>query len=53
VLGREIRDEAEGFDLHMITYREISQTKSRTVVDYWLNAKNPIGWLTPRGPSCS
>jgi anaerobic selenocysteine-containing dehydrogenase len=38
VLGREIRDEAEGFDLHMITYREIGQTKSRTVVNYWLNA---------------
>jgi anaerobic selenocysteine-containing dehydrogenase len=38
VLGREVRDEAEGYDLNMLTYREISQTKSRTVVDYWLNA---------------
>jgi tetrathionate reductase subunit A len=38
VMGREIHDETEGYDLHMITYREISQTKSRTVVDYWLNA---------------
>lgn len=38
VLGRPIEDEKDGFDLHMITYREISQTKSRTVVDYWLNA---------------
>jgi anaerobic selenocysteine-containing dehydrogenase len=38
VLGREIRDEAEGFDLQMITYREIGQTKSRTAGDYWLNA---------------
>jgi len=38
VMGREIHDEAEGYDLHMITYREISQAKSRTVVDYWLNA---------------
>ena len=38
VMGREIHDKAEGYDLHMITYREISQTKSRTVVDYWLNA---------------
>jgi anaerobic selenocysteine-containing dehydrogenase len=38
VMGRVIRDEDEGFDLQMITYREISQTKSRTVGDYWLNA---------------
>jgi len=38
VLGREIRDEVDGYDLHLITYREVSQTKSRTVVDYWLNA---------------
>jgi anaerobic selenocysteine-containing dehydrogenase len=38
VMDREIRDEAEGYDLHLISYREISQTKSRTVVDYWLNA---------------
>jgi anaerobic selenocysteine-containing dehydrogenase len=37
-LGRELTDASEGFDLHMITYREISQTKSRTVGNYWLNA---------------
>jgi anaerobic selenocysteine-containing dehydrogenase len=38
LMGREIRDETEGYDLHLITYRDIAQTKSRTVVDYWLNA---------------
>ena len=38
VLGRVIDDEAAGFDLQMITYREISQTKSRTAGNYWLNA---------------
>jgi anaerobic selenocysteine-containing dehydrogenase len=45
VLGREIHDEAEGFDLHLITYREVSQTKSRTVVDYWLNAIQDTNWI--------
>jgi anaerobic selenocysteine-containing dehydrogenase len=33
-LGREIKD--DGFDLNLITHREIYQTKSRTIVDYWL-----------------
>ncbi|MFN3475946.1 MAG: molybdopterin-dependent oxidoreductase [Candidatus Methylomirabilales bacterium] len=35
-LGRLIEDEKEGFDLQLITFREISMTKSRTVADYWL-----------------
>jgi anaerobic selenocysteine-containing dehydrogenase len=38
VLGRAIDDGADGFDLQMITYREITQTKSRTAGDYWLNS---------------
>jgi anaerobic selenocysteine-containing dehydrogenase len=41
VLGREIKDEQEGFDLNLITYRVVTQTKSRTVADYWLNAIQP------------
>jgi anaerobic selenocysteine-containing dehydrogenase len=45
VLDREIHDEKDGYDLHLITYREISQTKSRTVVDYWLNAIQPTNSL--------
>lgn len=34
VTGKEVNDEAKGFDLHMITYRDMTQTKSRTIVDY-------------------
>jgi anaerobic selenocysteine-containing dehydrogenase len=45
VLGREIHDEAEGYDLNLITYREVTQTKSRTVVDYWLNAVLDTNYL--------
>ena len=41
VLGEEIHDELEGFDLHLITYREITQTKTRTVANYWLTALYP------------
>jgi anaerobic selenocysteine-containing dehydrogenase len=33
-LGEPVAD--EGYDLHLITYREITMTKSRTIVDYWL-----------------
>lgn len=33
-LGRPVED--RGFDLRLITFREISHTKSRTVADYWL-----------------
>ncbi len=33
-LGEPIAD--EGYDLHLITYREITMTKSRTIADYWL-----------------
>ncbi|MBI5879718.1 MAG: molybdopterin-dependent oxidoreductase [Chloroflexi bacterium] len=34
-------DEKAGFDLKMITYREISMTKSRTATNYWLLALYP------------
>ncbi len=34
-------DEAEGFDLTLITFRTILHTKSRTVSNYWLNAVAP------------
>ena len=30
------QDAQDGFDLHLITYREIAQTKSRTASNYWL-----------------
>lgn len=36
VQGNPLNDEAEGYDLRLITYREIAQTKSRTASNYWL-----------------
>lgn len=32
----EEADFVSGFDLHMITHRHITQTKSRTITNYWL-----------------
>jgi len=46
VLGEPIDDAAEGFDLHLITAREITHTKSRTAANPWLNALNPEGRFT-------
>jgi tetrathionate reductase subunit A len=45
VMGREITDERDGFDLHMITNRDVTQTKSRTIVDYWLSAIRPENFI--------
>lgn len=33
-LGREIKD--DGYDLHLLTYKTITMTKSRTISNYWL-----------------
>jgi anaerobic selenocysteine-containing dehydrogenase len=41
VLGRKLDDEAKGYDLTLITYRHIAQTKSRTPGNYWLQALYP------------
>ncbi|PJF43896.1 MAG: molybdopterin oxidoreductase [Phototrophicales bacterium] len=41
LLGEPLNDEAEGYDLHLITHREIMQTKSRTASNYWLLALLP------------
>ncbi len=41
VLGEPLNDEAEGYDLRLITHREIMQTKSRTASNYWLLALLP------------
>ncbi|MFO7547338.1 MAG: molybdopterin-dependent oxidoreductase, partial [Acidimicrobiia bacterium] len=35
------QDEAEGYDLSLITFRTITQTKSRTPGNYWLRAIEP------------
>ena len=40
-LGRPIEDERAGYDLRLITYREVSHTKSRTAANYWLLALLP------------
>ncbi len=41
VLGRKLDDEAKGYDLTLITYRHVAQTKSRTPGNYWLQALYP------------
>jgi anaerobic selenocysteine-containing dehydrogenase len=45
VLGRKLDDEAKGFDLTLITHRVISQTKSRTPGNYWLEALYPENFM--------
>ncbi len=40
-LGRTIDDERAGYDLRLITYREVMHTKSRTAANYWLLALLP------------
>ena len=44
-LGRPIQDEKDGYDLNLITYREIFHTKSRTIADYWLLSLAPENFL--------
>lgn len=43
--GTVLDDEKDGFDLAMITYREIAMTKSRTQGNYWLKALLPENFL--------
>jgi tetrathionate reductase subunit A len=45
VLGEALPDEDDGFDLKMITYREIQHTKSRTASNYWLLAILPENFI--------
>jgi anaerobic selenocysteine-containing dehydrogenase len=44
-MGRLLEDEAKGFDLTLITYKTISQTKSRTTSNYWLQALYPENFI--------
>ncbi|MEM5788507.1 MAG: molybdopterin-dependent oxidoreductase, partial [Syntrophobacteraceae bacterium] len=39
--GKKLEDEAGGFDMTLITYKAIAQTKSRTGGNYWLQAIYP------------
>ena len=43
--GTVVNDTAQGYDLKLITYREIAQTKSRTQGNYWLKALLPENFL--------
>jgi len=43
--GTVVADENDGFDLHLITYREIASTKSRTAGNYWLRALLPENFI--------
>ncbi|MBA4379573.1 MAG: molybdopterin oxidoreductase [Anaerolinea sp.] len=43
--GNVIEDEKDGYDLKMITYREIAMTKSRTSGNYWLKALLPENFI--------
>lgn len=40
-LGQPLNDAEEGYDLHLITYREITMTKTRTIGNYWLTSVLP------------
>ncbi|MGB9724073.1 MAG: molybdopterin-dependent oxidoreductase [Chloroflexia bacterium] len=44
-LGNLLEDEKEGYDLILITYREIAHTKSRTSGNYWLQAVLPENFV--------
>jgi anaerobic selenocysteine-containing dehydrogenase len=41
ITGKPVEDEKLGYDLNLITFREVSQTKSRTAGNYWLSALLP------------
>lgn len=43
--GNVIDDGKDGYDLKLITYREIAQTKSRTQGNYWLKSLLPENFL--------
>jgi anaerobic selenocysteine-containing dehydrogenase len=45
VLGRKLDDEAKGYDLTLITYKHITQTKSRTAGNYWTKAVYPYNTI--------
>jgi anaerobic selenocysteine-containing dehydrogenase len=43
--GNVIDDAKDGYDLKMITYKDVRQTKSRTQGNYWLKAALPENFL--------
>jgi anaerobic selenocysteine-containing dehydrogenase len=45
ITGKPVEDEKAGYDLNLITYREIAHTKSRTASNYWLLALLPENFI--------
>lgn len=45
VLGRKLEDEAKGYNLTLLTYKHITQTKSRTAGNYWTKAVYPYNTI--------
>lgn len=43
--GKIIDDKSKGYELTLITYKAITQTKSRTSGNYWLNAVYPENFI--------
>ncbi len=43
--GNLLRDREAGYDMTLITYKYITQTKTRTVGNYWLNAVYPENYI--------
>ncbi len=43
--GKPIEDVAAGYDLTLVTYKAVSQTKSRTGGNYWLQAVYPENFV--------
>lgn len=43
--GKPIDDKSQGYDMVLITYKTITQTKSRTSGDYWLSAVYPENYV--------
>jgi anaerobic selenocysteine-containing dehydrogenase len=43
--GKLIDDAAQGYDFTLITYKTITQTKSRTIGNYWLDAVLPENFI--------
>lgn len=44
-LGRPIEDEKQGYNLHLITHRDITQCKTRSVTNYWLLGLLPENFI--------
>jgi tetrathionate reductase subunit A len=44
-MGNPLDDEKQGFDLTLLTYKAVTQTKSRTAGNYWLQAAYPENFI--------